>query len=123
MKNIILIFALVIPFTAFLYAKDSGPGDKIMVLIENIEKTPAAAAEEPAATAVPQQAKEIKTTRELLDRVLDEKMLDEREALTIKRINEVEKKSAATDLILGVMIMINLLFLVYVMARLNGRQK
>ncbi|HNZ29611.1 MAG TPA: hypothetical protein PKJ42_06425, partial [Candidatus Goldiibacteriota bacterium] len=109
--------------TAFLYAKDSGPGDKIMVLIENIEKTPAAAAEEPAATAVPQQAKEIKTTRELLDRVLDEKMLDEREALTIKRINEVEKKSAATDLILGVMIMINLLFLVYVMARLNGRQK
>lgn len=123
MKKIILLCVFIIPFAVFLYGQDSASGDKIMVLIENIEKTPAAAAAEPSATAAPQQAKEIKTTRELLDRVLDEKMLDEREALTIKRINEVEKKSAATDLILGVMIMINLLFLVYVMARLNGRQK
>lgn len=123
MKKIIIICAFIIPFSVFLYAKDDGSGDKIMVLIENIEKTPAATAAAPSATSAPQQAKEIKTTRELLDRVLEEKMIDEREALTIKRINEVEKKSAAADLILGVMIMINLLFLVYVMARLNGRQK
>ncbi|HPI02288.1 MAG: hypothetical protein BWY84_01098 [Candidatus Aerophobetes bacterium ADurb.Bin490] len=123
MKKIILLCVFIIPFAVFLYGQDSASGDKIMVLIENIEKTPAAAAAVPSATAMPQQAKEIKTTRELLDRVLEEKMIDEREALTIKRINEVEKKSAATDLILGVMIMINLLFLVYVMARLNGRQK
>ncbi|MBN2754550.1 MAG: hypothetical protein JXR81_06745 [Candidatus Goldbacteria bacterium] len=110
---IILLFS-VIPLAR---AKE----DKIMVLIENIEKTPVAS---PVLTATPipaaQQQKDIKKTREILDRVLEEKMIDEREALTLKRIKEAENKSAATDLILGVMIMINFLFLVYVMLRLNG---
>jgi len=110
---IILLFSVI----SFAQAKE----DKIMVLIENIEKTPVTASDA-AITPAPavQQQKDIKNTREMLDRVLEEKMIDEREALTIKRIKEAEDKSAATDLILGVMIMINFLFLVYVMVRLNG---
>ena len=119
MKKLTAAVIVILLFSAVLFAQ--AKEDKIMVLIENIEKTPAAS---PALTATPipavQQQKEIKKTREILDRVLEEKMIDEREALTLKRIKEAENKSAATDLILGVMIMINFLFLVYVMLRLNG---
>lgn len=119
MKKMTAAVIVILLFSAVLFAQEKE--DKIMVLIENIEKTPAAS---PALTATPipavQQQKEIKKTREILDRVLEEKMIDEREALTLKRIKEAENKSAATDLILGVMIMINFLFLVYVMLRLNG---
>ncbi|PKL92037.1 MAG: hypothetical protein CVV21_04630 [Candidatus Goldiibacteriota bacterium HGW-Goldbacteria-1] len=123
MKKQILACVIVLSSSMILFALEKE--DKIMVLIENIEKTPAA---ESAATLVPVpaqqiQQKDIKKTREILDRVLEEKMIDEREALTLQRIKEAENKSAATDLILGVMIMINFLFLVYIMVRLNGREK
>lgn len=123
MKKQILACVIVLSSSMILFALEKE--DKIMVLIENIEKTTAA---ESAATLVPVpaqqiQQKDIKKTREILDRVLEEKMIDEREALTLQRIKEAENKSAATDLILGVMIMINFLFLVYIMVRLNGREK